>query len=134
MVEAITTAPVTPGVYMAREGPSGPVVYVGMAGERRGRGVRGRLTVYARGKGMVSGLGEATMDRALADPEWLRLRLDELESEHGARRATDWARLALERASLHIRWAPAPDRPAAVALERAVLTALGQPDLWNRAR
>jgi hypothetical protein len=85
MADAVATAPLAPGVYMAREGATGPVVYVGMAGERRGRGLRGRLTVYRRGKGMVSGLGEAAMDRALADPAWLRVRLEEVQSGHGGR-------------------------------------------------
>lgn len=80
-------APLVPGVYMAREGTAGPIVYVGMAGERAGRtgtgtpkGLRGRLGVYASGKGLASGLGEAVMDRALADPGWLRERLTEVES------------------------------------------------------
>lgn len=66
--EAVQSAPTVPGVYMARLGPAGSVVYVGMAGERRGKGLRGRLGAYVRGKGLVSGLGEAVMDRALADP------------------------------------------------------------------
>src|SRR5215213_7907958 len=48
------------------EGLYGPIVYVGMAGERRGQGIRGRLNVYGRGKALVSSLGEAVMDRALA--------------------------------------------------------------------
>jgi hypothetical protein len=38
-----------------------------MAGERRGQGIRGRLNVYGSGKALASGLGEAVMDRALAD-------------------------------------------------------------------
>lgn len=50
-----------PGAYMARTGETGPLVYMGMAGERRGRGVRGRLETYQRGKGAVSGLGEACL-------------------------------------------------------------------------
>jgi hypothetical protein len=70
------TAPRLPGVYMAREGPDGPIVYVGMAGERAGsgkpKGLWGRLGVYGSGKGMVSELGEAASDRALADPDWRR--------------------------------------------------------------
>ena len=69
--------PRLPGVYLAREGATGELVYVGMAGERRGQGIRERLTIYARGKALASGLGEAVFDRALADPEWLRDRLTE---------------------------------------------------------
>jgi hypothetical protein len=56
-----------PGVYMAGASIDGPVVYVGMGGERRGTGVPGRLAVYSRGRAAVSGMGEAAMDRALAD-------------------------------------------------------------------
>jgi hypothetical protein len=80
---AASKAPLVPGVYMAREGADGQVAYVGMAGERRGRGIRGRLTVYQRGRAAVSGLGEAAMDRALVDPSWLRDRLEKVEQ--GAR-------------------------------------------------
>ena len=58
-------------MYLAREGLDGPIVYVGMAGERRGKGIRGRLNVYGSGKALVSGLGEAVMDRALADVDWV---------------------------------------------------------------
>jgi len=52
--EALATAPRIPGVYMARVGKDGPVVYVGSAGERRGMGLLGRLSVYASGKAMTS--------------------------------------------------------------------------------
>lgn len=131
--EAATTAPQLPGVYMAREGDIGPVVYVGMAGERRGQGIRGRLHVYSRGKGLVSGLGEAAMDRALADAGWLRGRLADVEAGQPAR-AKAWGQAALERADLHLRWAVTPDRGAALELERAVLNALTWHALWNRLR
>lgn len=39
--EAVNTASLRPGVYMAREGADVAVVYVGTAGERRARGIRG---------------------------------------------------------------------------------------------
>jgi hypothetical protein len=77
--EARAAAPRQPGVYLAREGLDGPIVYAGMAGERRGQGIRGRLNVYGSGKALASGLGEAVMDRALADVHWLRERLDDVE-------------------------------------------------------
>lgn len=131
--EAAATAPLNPGVYMAREGADGAVVYVGMAGERRGRGIRGRLSVYSRGKAVVSGLGEAAMDRALADPEWIRERLADVEAGR-PERAAAWGRLALRRANLHLRWATVPDRAEALALESAVLDAFRSADLWNRRR
>lgn len=46
---AIQQAPWLPGVHLARRTATGPLVYVGMAGER-GQGIKGRLTVYYRGK------------------------------------------------------------------------------------
>ena len=133
LLEAADDAPRTPGVYVARQGPDGPVVYVGMAGERRGKGVRGRLRVYTSGKGMVSGLGEAALDRALSDPAFLRDRLALLET-YGPERSMSWGRAALERADLWVRWAATDDRASAVALELAVIRGLRDQDLWNRNR
>jgi hypothetical protein len=130
---AVKSAPRLPGVYLARAGSSGPLVYVGMAGERRGRGVRGRLEIYGRGRGAVSGLGEACLDRALADTEWLVERLAEVR-DGSPHRAKEWARLAVQRADLHIRYAITGDAPAARALERAVLDRLAGASIWNRAR
>jgi hypothetical protein len=130
-VEAVAAAPRLPGVYMAKD--SAQVVYVGMAAERRGQGIRGRLTVYRRGRAAVSGLGEAAMDRALRDPDWLRARLEGVEK--GADwRTRDWATAALERAELQLRWTTTSTGDAARQLERAVLDALADIDLWNRAR
>lgn len=132
-VEATVSAPRLPGVYLARQGTDGGLVYVGMAGERRGQGIRGRLAVYRRGKGAVSGLGEAVLDRALADAQFIQERLDELLAGR-PKRAALWAQDAFGWADLHVRWAVTPDRPAAVALERAVLNAAQAMPLWNRAR
>lgn len=128
------SAPRLPGVYMARAGLTGPVVYIGMAGERRGQGVRGRLTVYRRGRGAVSGLGEAAMDRALADVEWLRDRMAQVEAGTVSWRTRDWATAAIYRADLHVRWATTSDGPGARRLERTVLDALVSVELWNRLR
>jgi hypothetical protein len=131
--DAALVAPKLPGVYLARQGTDGPLVYVGMAGERRGAGLRGRLTVYRRGKAAVSGLGEAVLDRALADVGFLQQRLDEVIA--GApRRASVWAQLAFEWADLHVRWAVTDDRAGAVILERAGLDLLRAAPLWNRHR
>lgn len=132
-VEAAAAAPRLPGVYMARQGAAGELVYVGMAGERRGQGIRGRLTVYRRGKGAVSGLGEAVLDRALADAEFVEGRLDELLAGR-PKRAAVWAQDAFGWADLHVRWAVTSSRPEAAALERAVLDAAHAMPLWNRAR
>jgi hypothetical protein len=130
--EARSAAPRQPGVYLAREGLDGPIVYVGMAGERRGQGIRGRLNVYGSGKAVVSGLGEAVMDRALADVHWLRERLADVEQGRPLR-AKAWGQAAFARAKLHVCWAITGDRRSAFELERAVLLALDGGDLWNRA-
>lgn len=131
--EAVTAAPRLPGVYMARQGADGRLVYVGLAGERRGQGIRGRLTVYRRGKAAVSGLGEAVLDRALADVGFVQGRLEEPRAG-GPERTAVWAQDAITWANLHVRWAVTKDRPAAVTLERAVLDASQATPLWNRAR
>ncbi|MET8994327.1 hypothetical protein [Amycolatopsis sp. NPDC004169] len=104
-----------------------------MAGERRGQGIRGRLTVYARGKALASGLGEAVLDRALADSRWLRDRIREVDGG-STRRATQWGVLAFERADLHISWAVTANGPTARALEKEILSALAEHALWNRLR
>jgi hypothetical protein len=135
--KALATAPLVPGVYMAREGTEGPVVYVGMAGERAGggrpKGLRGRLSVYLSGKGMVSGLGEAVMDRALADAAWLGERLAEVERGE-PKRAKEWGQAALVRAKLQVRWTTTTDKASAAALEQRVLRTLHDTGLWNRGR
>lgn len=133
--EALTHAPRVPGVYMAREGETGEIVYIGMAGERSGggkpQGIRGRLAIYASGKGLASGLGEAVFDRALADPDWLKARLVELETT-GPRRAKEWGIEAFARADLHIRWTTTDDKASAAALEDQLVRAAGAA-LWNKA-
>jgi hypothetical protein len=102
------------------------------AGERRGQGIRGRLNVYGSGKALVSGLGEAVMVRALADVDWLRQHLADVEQGRPVR-AKAWGQAAFARANLHICWAITGDQRSAVELERAVLRALVGGDLWNRA-
>jgi hypothetical protein len=133
LADTVRVAPLRPGVYIARSPTTKTACYVGMAGDRRGRGLRGRLAVYASGKGLASGLGEATFDRALADPDWLRLRLSEAEAGTPAR-AKAWGRLALEWAAIEVSWSETADAVAARQLERAVLSALAELQLWNRRR
>lgn len=129
--DALEIAPRSPGVYIAREGLDGPVVYVGMAGERNGKGIRGRLGVYLSGKALASGLGEAVFDRALADIGWLSARLNEVEAGEPLR-AKQWGQAAFERADLYLCWSTTPDRASALALERACMEALLGRSLWNR--
>ncbi len=134
-VRAVDLAPRSPGVYLVRKGRSGPIIYVGMAGERlrHGHGLHGRLNAYASGQGLVSGLGEATLDRALADPGWLRERLAEVKRGQ-PQTAKAWSRLALERVDLYMRWAETDSREKARRLEAACLARLSKIDLWNRLR
>ncbi|MFG2425094.1 hypothetical protein ACGFWD_39550 [Streptomyces sp. NPDC048448] len=119
--------PLSPGVYLARRGANGPVVYAGVgAGDRKAGGLRGRLRRYTSGKALASGLGEAIFDRALVDPQWLRQRLAEGESGQPMR-ATEWGRAApaLLWADLHVCWTVTKNREDAVALEKKVLALQG---------
>lgn len=134
--EATVSAPRCPGVYLARS--DGEVVYVGKAGLRdRGgtstpQGLRGRLARYASGKAISSGLGEAVMDRALADPSWIQQRLDELASGQ-PKRAFEWGREAFARADLQVCWTTTGDAAAAHLLERQVIALLApRGSMWNR--
>ncbi|GAA4947282.1 hypothetical protein GCM10023205_03960 [Yinghuangia aomiensis] len=131
-------APRLPGVYLARWGADGPVVYVGKAGDRDGNGTKpkqglhGRLRRYTSGKALASGLGEAVFDRALADAKWVRERLTAIESGH-PERATDWGKAALAWADLQVCWATTADASTAAALEKEVLAAFAATGVWNRA-
>ena len=132
---AIPDAPRLPGVYLLREPGTGMIRYVGMAGERGGervpQGLRGRLTVYRTGKGAVSGFGEAALDRALADPDWVEGQLQRLRSS-GPQRAKEWAAAAISRLAPEVSWATTADRAAAAALESEIVGILRTYDIWNR--
>ena len=131
--EAAKVAPTVPGVYMFRARTTAEVVYVGMAGERSGKGLRGRLDIYVRGRGAVSGFGEAALDRALSDVAWVTRRLELLSKSEGAR-TKEWAKAAIERADVEVRWSISRDAALARALESRVLRSLGAEPLWNRQR
>jgi len=130
--DALKVAPRFPGVYMFRiaaEPHRGPV-YIGMAGERKGNGLRGRLAIYASGKGAGSGLGEHAFDRALEDPTWLQARLDEALAGTPMR-AKAAARSAIDHAGLEVRWQTVQTRAQALQLEAQLITEY-RPQLWNR--
>lgn len=123
------TAPQLPGVYLLYCGSPRKLCYVGMAGERRGKGLRQRLQVYCSGKGAVSGFGEAAFDRALADPSWVSSRLEEARA--GAPlRAKALAALAVQRLEPVVRWTTTSAGAEARQLERAVEAC--SRGLWNR--
>jgi len=128
--DAAAIAPTSPGVYMMRAG--GSIIYVGMAGERSGKGMRGRLAVYRTGKGAVSGFGEAVLDRALANEQFLRSQLEALLNAD-ARRAKTWAKDAIAWVQPELRWAVCDDADAAGQLEDDVVEILRTHGIWNRA-
>jgi hypothetical protein len=130
---AVTLAPKTPGVYLARQGMAGGLVYVGKSGERKRMGLRGALLILAQGQAATSGLGEAALDRALADRDWVHDRLVEIDAGR-PRRATAWAREAIRRADLYLCWHGTGSEPEATRLERAVLAEVADRQLWNRGR
>ncbi|WP_197497051.1 hypothetical protein [Arthrobacter sp. B6] len=130
--EALKVAPRFPGVYMFRiaaEPHRGPV-YIGMAGERKGNGLRGRLAIYASGKGAGSGLGEHAFDRALEDPKWLQARLDDALAGNPMR-AKAAARSAIDHAGLEVRWQTVETRAEALQLEARLINEYRH-QLWNR--
>jgi len=128
-------APPRPGVYLARRGATGELLYVGHAGElaHSQPGLRGRLEVYARGRGADSWLGEAALGRALADPAFVRQRLHLLETGR-QERAKDWAQAALAWANVHVCWVERASKAEAVTFEDQLLGLLAAHDLWNRKR
>ncbi len=131
----LAEAPRLPGVYLFREPASQVIRYAGMAGERAGsgrpQGLYGRLSVYRSGKGAVSGFGEAALDRALADPEWVEQQLHRLRGE-GPRRAKLWAADAIARIAPEVSWASCYERADAQLLEERVVLLLRPFGLWNR--
>jgi hypothetical protein len=132
---ARVVAPREPGVYLLREPGTAVIRCAGLAGERAGggrpQGLRGRLAVYWTGKGAVSGFGEAALDRALADPDWIEQQLDDLR-QRGPKRAKDWARDAVLRLGLEVSWTVCADRGDAAFLEDQVVSRLRSHGLWNR--
>lgn len=129
LLTAAQTAPQLPGVYLIYCGSPRKLCYVGMAGERRGKGLRQRLHVYCSGKGAVSGFGEAAFDRALADPSWVESRLSEAQSD-ASLRTKAVAALAVQRLEPVVRWTTTSTGGEARQLERAVEAC--SRGLWNR--
>ena len=81
----------------------------------------------------MSGLGEAALDRALADPIFVKQRLHLLESGT-AERAKDWARAALGWANVHVSWVERSTKAESADFEDELLELLEAHDLWNRKR
>ena len=115
------------GVYLARYADTEIVFYVGYAGVR---GVPARLTEYAGGNDL-NGLGVAALNLALNDAEWIRQRLDDVESGKSAD-AVQWMRDALVRVPIEISILSAGGPPEAKKLEDEMIE-LYEPTLLNRA-
>lgn len=109
-------------MYLAREGTSGPLAYVGMAGERCGRGYEAGLPYTCPAKLSPPASERPCSTGPSPTRTWLKARLDEANAGQ-VRRAKEWGQLAFERADLHVCWATAADRAGAVSLERRCLVA-----------
>ncbi|KSU67635.1 hypothetical protein [Arthrobacter sp. NIO-1057] len=120
--QAAATAPVAPGVYMVRrtDQPDAAPIYIGAAGERSGKGLRGRLKIYSSGKGATSGFGKHAFDDALKDPQWLRQLAEEAEAGTPSTIQTV-ARRAIDRLDLEVRWVTCIHRKAALLIEDALI-------------
>ena len=127
------SAPRLPGVYLLREPDTHLIRHVGLAGERAGggrpQGLAGRLSAYRSGSGAVGGFAEAALDRALADPAWVRAQLTRVPPP---RRARQWAADAVEHVGPEVSWAACHERPDAAYLESQVLGLLRPHGLWSR--
>lgn len=120
-----------PGVYLMRLPKSKQIVYVGMAGERNGQGIRGRMAIYRSGKGAASGFGEAAFDRALADGDFVVGQLTRLHGGENVR-LKQWAKDAIAFFAPEICWAETEDRASALVLEKKVEGILRPHGIWNR--
>ncbi|WP_244930437.1 hypothetical protein [Nocardioides sp. W7] len=131
LLDVVGEAPRRPGVYLFLERDSRVVRHVGHAGERAGsgspQGLYGRLRAYLTGQAAVSGFVEAALDRALADPDWVRERL-----AAGPQRTRRWAGAAVRRLELDVSWATCTDRDEARWLEGRVVELLRPHGLWVR--
>ncbi len=133
--DGIDAAPRSPGVYLFREPDTALIRYAGMAGERAGvgraQGLHGRLSVYRTGAGAVGGFGEAALDLALADPDWVEGQARRIRRD-GPRRARHWSADAVARLAPDVSWSSCHERADARHLEGQVLLALRPYGLWNR--
>jgi hypothetical protein len=133
LTDALPHAPRSPGVYLLLETGPRVVVHVGRAGERAGggapQGLHGRLRAYLTGSGAVTGFVETALDRALADRDWVRARLDEPTRTRPTRA---WAAAAVRRLELEVSWATCADADEARWLETRVVELLRPHGLWGR--
>jgi hypothetical protein len=116
-----------PGVYRVRHRESRNEFYVGCTHRRP---VVHRLREYMAGRDL-NGLGEAVLDLALNDEEWLQSRLDGVR-KHKRMTAVEWAQAALEHADVEVSLSFTDPGEAARELESKTIDALPQEHLRNK--
>ena len=116
------------GYMSPRYADTGHIFYVGEAHQR---GVRARLDEYRLGNDL-NGLGAVLADLALADAEFVRERLADIESG-SPRTAVQWMKLAMERRNIQFSVSETEDGPSAQLLESRVLDAIPNERLLNKA-
>lgn len=87
-------------------------------------------SVYWSGKGAASGSGEAALDRALADPDWVKQQLKRLRTPGPSRRRSEFA-TPCSRLNLEASWAVCADKTDALYLESRAEVLLRPNGLWN---
>jgi hypothetical protein len=131
LAEALPEAPRSPGVLLLLEHGPRIVRHVGHAGERAGggspQGLYGALRALVTGHASLTGFAEAALDRALADPDWVRDRLAE-----PPQRTRRWAAAAVRRLELDVAWSTCADADEARWLAGRVTELLRPHGLWTR--
>lgn len=131
LAEALPEAPRAPGVFLLLEPGPRVVRHAAHAGERAGgghpQGLYGGLRATLTGRAAISGFAEAALDRALADPDWVRARL-----EAGPARSRAWAAAAVRRLELDVAWTTCADGDEARWLAGRVAGLLRPHGLWAR--
>jgi hypothetical protein len=117
-----------PGVYRVRHRETGHELYVGCTHRRP---VVERLREYMAGRDL-NGLGEAVLDLALNDADWLQSRLDDVRAGKSAR-AVHWAQAALQRADVEVSLAFTEPGEDARELESSTIALLPHEHLRNKA-
>jgi hypothetical protein len=131
LASVLPEAPRAPGVFLLLERGPQAIRHVAHAGERSGggspQGLYGGLRALVAGHGAITGFAEAALDRALADPDWVRAQLDA-----GPARARRWAAAAVRRLEPDVAWSVCADADEARWLAGQVAERLRPHGLWAR--
>jgi hypothetical protein len=130
LAEALPEAPRSAGVFLLLEPSARVVRHVGRAGERSGggspQGLYGGIRALVTGHAPLTGFAEAALDRALADPDFVRERV--AGPPQPVRR---WAAAAVRRLELDVSWTTCPDSDEARWLAGRVAELLRPHGLWT---